>query len=874
MKYLTGNEIRSMWLEFFKEHGHSVEESASLIPSDDKSLLWMNAGVTPLKKYFDGRKIPKNPRICNAQKCIRTNDIENVGKTSRHHTFFEMLGNFSIGDYFRDEVIPWAFELLTSEKWFAIPKEKLYITYYPDDKDTLNKWIEVGMLKDHMIPCKGNFWEIGEGPCGPDTEIFFDRGEKYGNFTKQAIEDDIENDRYIEMWNIVFSQFNSDGSGNRASYKQLPKKNIDTGAGLERLACIFQDVETNFDTDLFRPMIKKIEELSGRSYHGEEDFKIIADHIRTIVFALSDGALFSNEGRGYVLRRLLRRGVKHGLSLGIKEPFMYKLVDEVTELMSGYYPGLKDTRDLEIKLIKREEEKFFNTLDSGIQKLEEVMNQSKDKIISGHDAFLLFDTYGFPVELTLEYAEEKGLKVDVDGFHEEMNKQKERARSAQNNGSAFRKQNAEYLAYKDKVEFVGYEELSTKAKVVKVFEEGIVCDKTPFYAICGGQVGDTGSVTKGRHQYAVVDTLMLPNKQHLMVVENPELFNVGDEVFLEVDQERREKLTKNHSACHLMFKALRDILGTHVSQQGSEISPEALRFDFNHFESLTDEDILKVEALTNDFINRGYKRVTKVMTPDEAIKVGAVAEFGEKYGDEVRVVDLGATVDVCGGTHVNNTKDIEKFMALPVSSIGSGIYRITGLAASGIDKEKEFLKNYFNDIEKLMNKAKGLENLALSHNINNKFEFDTNIDLTGSYQDVINIRRLTNELHESLKTYEKTINKLIDEKSLSSYDIYLESIKDDNCVLLLDEFDKGKIRNLIDYISDHINGVVGIINKSGGRLQVLVKSKNDKDASKILKDVLSAVGGAGGGKKEFAQGGAPDASLADKALSLMEESIR
>ena len=860
MKYLTGNEIRRIWLDFFKGKGHSVEESASLIPSDDKSLLWMNAGVTPLKKYFDGRKTPKNPRICNAQKCIRTNDIENVGMTSRHHTFFEMLGNFSIGDYFRDEVIPWAFELLTSEKYFGIPKDKLFITYYPDDLDTFNKWVEAGMDPSHLLKCEDNFWEIGEGPCGPDTEMFYDRGDKYGDFAPSAISDGIENDRYIEIWNIVFSQFNSDGSGNRKSYKPLPKKNIDTGAGLERLASIFQEADTNFDTDLFMPMIKRIEELSGVKYTGQSDFKIIADHARTIVFALSDGAQFSNEGRGYVLRRLLRRALKHGLALGIKKPFLYEMVDTITNLMGEFYPNLNDTKELSKKLILREENKFLETIDSGLLKLKDIISKSNTKVISGKDAFVLFDTYGFPVELTVEYASELGFSVDKDGFNAEMEAQKDRARKSQNNQSAFTKQNKEYLDFKTQVEFVGYEEDSCEATIVKVFNEGIVTDKTPFYAVCGGQVGDSGIIRKGNNEYAVIDTLTLPHKQHLMVVENPLLFKEGDKVYLEIDKERREKITKNHSCCHLMFKSLRDILGSHVSQQGSEITEDQLRFDFNHFESLDDETILKVEALTNDFINRAATRVTKEMTIEEAKEAGAIAEFGEKYGDKVRVVNLGATIDVCGGTHVNNTKDIQKFMALPVSSIGSGIYRISGLTASNIQNEKKYLKNYYTDIEKLTNKASELEKEAKEHNINLVFNFDTNLCLTGSYQDIIDIRQLIANLQNEVKSFEKQVRSALEKVSLDSYSVYLKEIVNDNAVIVLDEFDKSKIRMLGDYLGDNLKaGTIVLINDTEGKIQVLIKSKNPSiDASALLKEVLGKFGGNGGGKKDFAQGSLKD----------------
>ncbi len=875
MKNLTGNEIRTMWLEFFKSKGHDVEESASLVPSDDKSLLWMNAGVTPLKKYFDGRKTPKNPRIVNAQKCIRTNDIENVGKTARHHTFFEMLGNFSIGDYFRDDVIPWAVELLTSEKWFNLPKERLFITYYPDDLDTLNKWVESGIDKTHMIPCKGNFWEIGEGPCGPDTEIFFDRGEKYGDFSPKAIEDEVENDRYIEIWNIVFSQFNSDGSGDRPNYKPLPKKNIDTGSGLERLACVFQEAETNYDTDLFKPIIHEVERISGKTYHGESSFKIIADHLRTITFAISDGALFSNEGRGYVLRRLLRRAVKHGLSLGIKEPFLYKLVDIVVSEMSGYYKGLIPAKELCKKLIKQEEIKFLNTIDSGLEKLNEIVEKSKNNMISGEDAFLLFDTYGFPLELTKEYAMEKGFTVDDIGYKNMMDQQKERARKAQSNAQSFAKQNQEYLNFKDTSVFTGYESLTEDATIIKVFDEGFVTDKTPFYAVCGGQVGDTGTVTKNGVSYAVVDTITMPNKQHLHIVENPYIFNVGDKVKLSVDEDRREALRENHSCCHLMFKALREVLGSHVSQQGSEISPEALRFDFNHFESLSDDTILKVEALTNKYINDAFEMKTVEVTIDDAKKLGAIAEFGEKYADLVRVVNLGATIDVCGGTHVKNTKDIGKFMIQSISSIGSGIFRVVGLTKSMIDHEKDYFKGMKGNFEKLLTKAHELENKAKDAKVDISFNYSPKEEYTFSYLDVINMRKEYSLLQEAVKQFEKEVSRKIDEASLLTFEVYRKELNDKGGVILLKDFDKSKVRQLVDYLaSTKENITVALVNDTDDKLQVLIKNLNkEKDASSILRQVFMISEGRGGGKMDFAQGGTNDNTKLNEVLSFLKSEI-
>lgn len=872
MKKMTSNEIRQMWLDFFKSKGHDVEEGASLVPSDDKSLLWMNAGVTPLKKYFDGRKIPKNPRICNAQKCIRTNDIENVGKTSRHHTFFEMLGNFSIGDYFRNEVIPWAFELLTSEEWFGFDKNKLYITYYPDDKDTLNLWIKVGMDPSHMVPCKDNFWEIGSGPCGPDTEIFYDRGSEFGDFTKDAIADDIENDRYIEIWNIVFSQYNSDGSGDRANYKLLPKKNIDTGSGLERIASVMQGARTNFETDLFMPIIAEVEKISSRTYDGQASFKIIADHVRTIVFALSDGALFSNEGRGYVLRRLLRRGVKHGISLGLKEPFMYKLVDIVTSNMGGFYPNLKKSEDLSKMLIKREEEKFFNTLDQGLEKLNEIKKNTKS-LISGSDAFLLYDTYGFPIELTEEYASEDGLTVDKEGFKKEMELQKERARNAQSSSSAFMKQNEEYLNFLDKSEFTGYETLKEKAKIIKVFEQGFVTDKTPFYAICGGQVGDTGEVIKDGVTYSVIDTLMLPHKQHLHVVENPLIFNVGDGVELIVDEERREALMKNHSCTHLMFKALRTILGDHISQQGSEVTPETLRFDFNHFELLKENQILEIEKLTNEYINKNSQAHTDVLSLDEAREKGAIAEFGEKYEDKVRVVNLGSTIDVCGGTHVRDTKDIEKFMVVSLSSIGSGLYRITGLTSSNIADEKNYLAGYYKEINNLKEKVISLKMKASEKGISIPFDFDASYVLKGSYEDIINLRNISSSYQNAVKAYEKDVNRKIDEKSITSFEEYRAGLTEKGIVLSLVDFDKAKIRQLADYLSSCItSGVIFILNEVDAKLQFVVKNSDpSRDAKEILSLALSISNGTGGGKKEFAQGGSSNVSQKMDVVNKIKE---
>ena len=619
MKNLTGNEIRNIWINFFEERGHNVEESASLIPNNDKTLLWINAGVAPLKKYFDGSVIPKNPRIVNAQKCIRTNDIDNVGKTARHQTFFEMLGNFSIGDYFRDEIIPWAWELMTSDKYFGFDKDKLYMTIYPTDEETKEAWLNVGVKEDHIIKTNYNFWEIGSGPCGPCTEVYYDRGLEYGNIDISVIENDIENDRYVEFWNIVFSQYNSKPGLSREEYPELPSKNIDTGLGFERLVCLLQDVETNFETDLFIPLTKQLESFTNIPYTGQMSFKVIVDHIRTVVFAVSDGAVLSNEGRGYVLRRLLRRAIKHGKQLGMNEPFLYKMVDTIITTMGSYYSYLKDHRDLTIKIIKIEENKFFETLVQGEKILEEIIKKNKSGIISGEESFTLYDTYGYPFELTAEIAENEGLTVDKDGFLAEMEKQKERARAARKNIISMNNQNEEYINFKEISTFTGYNSLEEYTTVLKRFEEGVVLKDTPFYAESGGQVGDIGIIEADDQIYQVNDVQKLPNGQFIHYINENHLFD-NEQVIAKVDEENRLLTMYNHSATHLMFAALREIVGSHVSQQGSQVTSENLRFDFNNYDNLTDELLLKVEQKVNEKIKDNIEIKISEKTIDEAKK--------------------------------------------------------------------------------------------------------------------------------------------------------------------------------------------------------------------------------------------------------------
>lgn len=617
MKQLTGAQIRQMFLDFFQEKGHAVEPSASLVPHEDPSLLWINSGVATLKKYFDGRVIPQNPRITNAQKSIRTNDIENVGKTARHHTFFEMLGNFSIGDYFKEEAITWAWEFLTSDKWIGFDKELLSVTIHPEDEEAFTIWNEkMGVPKERIIRLEENFWDIGEGPSGPNTEIFYDRGEAYGNdFSDPELYPGGENERYLEVWNLVFSQFNHNPDG---SYTPLPKKNIDTGMGLERMTSIVQDVPTNFDTDLFMPMIGATETISGEKYRNgdlEKDmaFKVIADHIRTVTFAVGDGALPSNEGRGYVLRRLLRRAVRYSKKLNINRPFMFELVPVVGEVMKDFYPEVLEKKDFIAKVVKNEEERFHETLHDGEAILAEVIAKAKEEkttVISGVDAFRLYDTYGFPIELTEEYAEEAGMTVDHEGFENEMEKQRERARAARQDVDSMQVQGGVLGEIKVASEFVGYGTVATESNVVALVKNGeytdslqageegqLILDVTPFYAESGGQIADRGYLLADGVKVLVKDVQKAPNGQnlHKVVVEEGTLTKDAA-VKAIIDTKNRSSVVKNHTATHLLHQALKDVLGTHVNQAGSLVTSERLRFDFSHFGQVQADELEKLSV--------------------------------------------------------------------------------------------------------------------------------------------------------------------------------------------------------------------------------------------------------------------------------------
>ena len=894
MKKLKSYEIRQMWLDFFKEKGHEVLTSASLVPVNDPTLLWINAGVAPLKKFFDGREIPKNKRMVNAQKSIRTNDIDNVGKTARHHTFFEMLGNFSIGDYFREEALTWAIEILTSEKWFGFDLNKLYFTIYPDDIDSYNKWISLGVAPSHIIKLDGNFWEIGEGPCGPDTEIFFDRGIKYDpqNLGIKMLEEDIENDRYIEIWNIVFSQFNAKAGISRSDYKELPSKNIDTGMGLERMACIMQEVETNYDTDLFMPIINEVEKLTGVKYTGQMAFKVIADHIRSVTFAVSDGAMLSNEGRGYVLRRILRRAIRYGRKLGMNEPFMYKLVSIVANYMSNYYGYLLQTVDSITKIIKLEEEKFLLTLEIGEKKLLDYINSTENKIIPKEISFLLYDTFGFPLELTLEVAQEYNFMVDEVGFKEELDKQKEMSRNARSDDQSMNIQNKDMIDFKENSEFIGYHDLKTRAKVIAIFQNGkrvekankealLVFNQSVFYAESGGQIGDIGYIKINQEIKKVNNTVKLPNGQHASLVQLDELFiHVGDEVETGVDTEFRSAVCANHSVTHLLNEALRKVLGNHVIQQGSSVTNTNLRFDFNNFTLPSKDEILQVEKIVNQEIAKAHPVVIKEMSLMDAKKLDVQAVFGEKYGDVVRVIDMKFSRELCGGTHVSNTADIEKFAILSVESKGSGIFRIEATTKNNLNEQLDLVlanvNQEINDLEeKITNmiaeaKKEGWE-LAVA-----KQEF---VHEGLGYQTIVDKGLTVSYLREQAKELDKALAKMYKNKNCLSVEDYLEMVYNVGSYSILvtriDNQALDVIKDLVDRLVDKLdNSIVFVANVVEDKVIFICKSKiSSLHAGTLVKEAAIITKGNGGGRADFAQAGGKDINLVDDALIKIKELI-
>ncbi|HEM3940549.1 TPA: alanine--tRNA ligase [Streptococcus suis] len=872
MKNLSSAQIRQMWLDFWKSKGHSVEPSANLVPVNDPTLLWINSGVATLKKYFDGSVIPDNPRITNAQKSIRTNDIENVGKTARHHTMFEMLGNFSIGDYFRDEAIEWGFELLTSPEWFAFPKDKLYMTYYPDDVDSYNRWIALGVEPSHLIPLEDNFWEIGAGPSGPDTEIFFDRGTDFDpeNIGIRLLEEDIENDRYIEIWNIVLSQFNADPAVPRSEYKELPNKNIDTGAGLERLAAIFQEAKTNFETDLFLPIIREVEKISGKTYDQDGDnmsFKVIADHIRALSFAIGDGALPGNEGRGYVLRRLLRRAVMHGRRLGITEPFLYKLVETVGAIMESYYPEVLEKRDFIEKIVKREEETFARTIDAGSGHLDDLLADLKaagKDTLEGKDIFKLYDTYGFPVELTEELAEDAGYKIDHEGFKAAMKEQQDRARAAVVKGGSMGMQNETLAGITESSTFVyGQNSLDAKLAVIiadnertEAVSEGqalLVFDQTPFYAEMGGQVADRGVIknASGDVVATVVDVQKAPNGQPLHTVELSASISLGQTYTLEIDTNRRRGVEKNHTATHLLHAALHNVIGEHATQAGSLNEEGFLRFDFTHFEAVTADELRRIENEVNEKIWEALDIVTVETDVETAKEMGAMALFGEKYGKVVRVVTIGDySIELCGGTHVGNTAEIGLFKIVKEEGIGSGTRRI--LAVTG---KEAFLA--------LRDREDALKAVAQTLKVPQIDQVPTKVEALAA-----ELRDLQKE-NASLK--EKAA-------AAAAGDVFKDAKEANGVRYIASQVqvsDAGALRTFADnWKQKDYSDVLVLVAAIGDKVNVLVASKSsDVHAGNLIKVLAPIVAGRGGGKPDMAMAGGSDASAIQTLLNSVADNL-
>ncbi|MGX1263620.1 alanyl-tRNA synthetase [Rossellomorea marisflavi] len=872
MKTLTGAEIRQKFLDFFQEKNHGVEPSASLVPHEDPSLLWINSGVATLKKYFDGRVIPENPRIVNAQKSIRTNDIENVGETARHHTFFEMLGNFSIGDYFKVEAIEWAWEFLTKEEWIGFDPEKLSVTIHPEDHEAFDIWhTKVGVPEERIIRIEGNFWDIGEGPSGPNTEIFYDRGPEYGEDPQDPeLYPGGENDRYLEVWNLVFSQFNHNPDG---TYTPLPKKNIDTGMGLERMACVVQGVPTNFDTDLFMPIISATEGLSGSKYgeRKEDDkaFKVIADHIRTVSFAIGDGALPSNEGRGYVLRRLLRRAVRFAKQIGINRPFMFELVPVVAEVMVDFYPEVKEKIDFIQKVVKNEEDRFHETLNEGLHILSSVMKEQKaagSTVIPGKDVFRLYDTYGFPVELTEEYAEEEGLSLDQAGFESEMEAQRERARSARQDVGSMQVQGGVLSDVTVKSAFVGYSSLEATATVLEVIvgderqpqadqgqEVQFILDETPFYAESGGQIGDKGYLFADGVKVFVRDVKKAPNGQNLHsgIVEEGSLLK-GTEVKAIVSRESRKKVEKNHTATHLLHQALKDVLGEHVNQAGSLVEPDRLRFDFSHFGAITEAEMEQIEQIVNEKVWQALQVNIEQKTLQEAKAMGAMALFGEKYGDEVRVVSIGDySLELCGGCHVGNTSEIGLFKIQSEGGIGAGTRRIEAVTGEGAYR-------VLNDQVSLLKEAAA------------KLK-------TSPKEVAVRVESLLQEMKELQKANESLAAKLsnIEAGNLTDQVKVVDGVN-----VLTAKVGGGDLRNMMDDLKQKLSsGVIVLASANGDKVNIIAGVTNDLvkegyHAGKLVKEVATRCGGGGGGRPDMAQAGGKDASKLDDALQFVEEWVK
>ncbi|SFN50063.1 alanyl-tRNA synthetase [Pseudobutyrivibrio sp. UC1225] len=865
------NDLRRAYLEFFESKDHLCLNSFSLVPQNDNSLLLINAGMAPLKPYFTGQEIPPRKRVTTCQKCVRTGDIDNVGKTARHLTFFEMLGNFSFGDYFKHEAIAWSWEFLTEV--LKLDADRLYPSIYGEDEEAFEIWTkEVGVAPERITrfyrdPETGecdNFWEHGAGPCGPCSEIYYDRGEKYG-CGKPDCKVGCDCDRFMEVWNNVFTQFNGDGHG---GYEELSQKNIDTGMGLERLAVVMQDVDSVFDIDTMKAIRDKICEMSGKKYQvdalDDVSIRLITDHIRSSTFLISDGVTPSNEGRGYVLRRLIRRAAKHGRALGIKGTFMAKLSETVINECKDGYPELWEKREFIFKTLTAEEEQFNKTIDKGLEILagmEEKLVAAGSKELSGEDTFKLYDTYGFPVDLTAEILEEKGFTYDAAGFEACMEKQRQTARAARKETNYM---GADASVYDDidlsvTSEFVGYDKttsestvtvLTTEAEIVDTLAEGmigtIIVPETPFYATMGGQIGDTGVISTPNGQFTVKDTIKLKGGKIGHVGEmTTGMIKVGEKVTLTVDAERRARICKNHSATHLMQKALREVLGTHVEQKGSYQDADRTRFDFSHFEAMTSEEIAKVEKMVNEKIAEGLAVETAIMSIDEAKKSGAMALFGEKYGDTVRVVKMGDfSVELCGGTHVANTSEISAFKILSESGVAAGTRRIEAITGTAVFE-------YYADLEAKLNAAAAALKCKPAE-----------------------VEEKIAHLQKQLKETNSELDSLKAKAAQAAVGDVMDSVVEVKGVKLLatsvSGVDMNGLRDLGDDLKTKLGeGVVVLASDCDGKVNLVVMATDDAQAKgahagNLVKAIAPKVGGGGGGRPNMAQaGGKNPAGIAD-----------
>ena len=875
MKKMGCNEIRKSFTDFFESKGHYVGKSSSLIPKNDKSLLLINSGMAPLKNYFSGVEVPPRNRMSTVQKCIRTGDIENVGKTARHGTFFEMMGNFSFGDYFKEDAIKWAWEFVT--KHLEIPEEKIWATVYLNDDEARDLWLKYSTIPQERIVRLGkddNFWEIGLGPCGPCSELYYDRGEQYGCDNPDC-KPGCDCDRYLEFWNLVFTQFDRQEDG---SYPELAHKNIDTGMGLERIGCIMQGVDNIFEVDTIRAIIDEIEKISGVKYGSDAksdvSIRIITDHIRATSFMIADGILPSNEGRGYVLRRLLRRAARHGKLLGIKEDYLYNLFDVVKEVSGEAYPELIEKEGYIKKVIKIEEEKFNETIDQGSEILNgyiEELKANNESTLAGEKVFKLYDTYGFPMDLTQEILEEVGFDLDEEGFNAEMDKQRERARSARGNmeGESWKEDPLSTLDASVASTFEGYKHLSTTGvvtaivkgdEIVDTITEGdeavIVLDRTTFYAEGGGQVGDSGILENENALFEVITTKKGANNtiKHIGVVKKGSI-NTKDALKSLVNREIRMASARNHSATHLLHKALKETLGEHVNQAGSLVTPERLRFDITHFEPISKEELDIVERKVNDVILQSLDIDCEVMGINEAKEKGAMALFGEKYGNEVRVVSMGDySIELCGGTHLNNTSQVGLFKILSEGGVAAGVRRIEAITGRSV---YEYLNNRDELIEETCNALKTKED-NLVHRVNALVEEN---------------KSLTKELHDvKAKMSLQSADKLMDSK-VEVNGVNLVTAK-------FEDMDMNSLKEMADNLRDKLqSGVVAISNVSDSKVNFVVTATKDVidrgiHSGNIVKEIAKIAGGKGGGRPNMAQAGATDATKIDEALSYACEVIK